>query len=161
MSLIVDDRTSHLNLPLPHVSNWLKDDVARLRTALQAIDGQFEDLADLLSSDDLALDTLQEIVGYIKENRDDITAVLLAKLDKTEFIDRYGQPSASVPAFNLDGTTHTITDTLPGGGTRVTTFTYNLDGTTNTVTIVTPHYTRTQTYSYVDGVWSGTTAIEV
>jgi len=35
---ITDDRTPHLNLPLPYADNMLEDDSDRLRTALTAID---------------------------------------------------------------------------------------------------------------------------
>jgi len=35
---IIDDRTTALNLPLPHVENNIEDDVARLRTALTGLD---------------------------------------------------------------------------------------------------------------------------
>ena len=68
-----NDRTTHLDLPLPHVSNRLSYDVARLREALNALD-------TLLGSDDLALDTIQEIVAAIKTAKTDITT---AKTDIT------------------------------------------------------------------------------
>ena len=35
---MIDDRTSHLNLPLPHAENLLIDDVPRLRSALSGLD---------------------------------------------------------------------------------------------------------------------------
>lgn len=43
---IIDNRTTNLDLPLPHVDNALQDDVGRLRSALTAID-----TASLLKAD--------------------------------------------------------------------------------------------------------------
>lgn len=37
---MTDDRTTHLNLPLPHRDNFIFDDVERLREALIAIDAE-------------------------------------------------------------------------------------------------------------------------
>jgi hypothetical protein len=45
---IIDNRTANLNLPLPHSSNSLEDDVPRLRDALTAIDAA-QTFAALLS----------------------------------------------------------------------------------------------------------------
>lgn len=45
---MVDDRTPNLNLPLPHIQNDLAYDVARLRSALQAIDAAIAALQQLL-----------------------------------------------------------------------------------------------------------------
>lgn len=72
----IDDRTPHLNLPLPHVDNALTFDVARLRDCFNALDGKLQDLDTLLASDDLTLDQLQEIVTFIKDNRADVDALL-------------------------------------------------------------------------------------
>ncbi|MNP12506.1 hypothetical protein D3C76_1047400 [compost metagenome] len=41
---MVDDRTTTLNLPLPHPQNDLVFDVVRIRTALQMIDDAIEAL---------------------------------------------------------------------------------------------------------------------
>lgn len=46
MADIIDDRTPHLNLPLPNVNNLLEDDVARLRTALGQVDTVVQQAAD-------------------------------------------------------------------------------------------------------------------
>ncbi len=35
---MIDDRTTHLNLPLPHVDNYMDDDVQRMRDALNGFD---------------------------------------------------------------------------------------------------------------------------
>lgn len=37
---MIDDRTAHLNLPLPNAANALIDDVERIRTTLTEIDAQ-------------------------------------------------------------------------------------------------------------------------
>lgn len=63
---VIDETTTHLALPLPHPSNSLEDDVLRLRTALNGIDTKLQALDTLLASDDISLDTLQELVTAIK-----------------------------------------------------------------------------------------------
>lgn len=72
---MADEFTQHLNLPLPAAGNMLSDDVLRLRDALSAIDSKFATLDLLLASDDLSLDTLQEVVSAIKAARTEIGAV--------------------------------------------------------------------------------------
>lgn len=57
--------------------------------------------------------------------------------------------------YNLDGTIDTVTE---DGVTK--TFAYNLDGTINTVSWPVDTLTRTETYSYTDGVLTGMTAVE-
>lgn len=66
---IIDDRTSNLDLPLPHVDNNLTADVPRIREALTTLD-------TLLGSDTATLDTLQEIVTFIQANRGDLDDLL-------------------------------------------------------------------------------------
>lgn len=63
---MIDDRTAHLNLPLPNQGNDLADDVARLRIALTSVDGAINAIQTLLSSNDINLDTLQEVVNLLK-----------------------------------------------------------------------------------------------
>lgn len=65
---MIDDRTPHVDLPLPHRDNDLSVDVERLRQALNAIDAKFGSLDVLLQSDDATLDQLQELVNAIKTN---------------------------------------------------------------------------------------------
>lgn len=78
---MIDERTAHLDLPLPHPSNELSDDVHRLRDALEGIDDKFEALDTLLQSDDATLDQIQELVSAIKENRSTISGLLSDKAD--------------------------------------------------------------------------------
>lgn len=73
---ITDDRTTNLDLPLPHKDNPLNVDVQRVRDALGLIDGKFQALDDLLESDDVTLDQVQELVNSIKASRSDIEALL-------------------------------------------------------------------------------------
>lgn len=80
---MIDDRTSHLDLPLPHINNLLEDDVSRLRQAFTALDDKLEALDALLGSDDATLDTVQELVLSIKENRTDILDLLADKAEQT------------------------------------------------------------------------------
>lgn len=77
-----NDFTPHQSLPLPHPDNDLEGDVIRLRNALSAIDAKFHAIDVLLSSDDVALDEIQELVDAIKANRTDIVSLLVAKADK-------------------------------------------------------------------------------
>lgn len=65
---MIDDRTHHVDLPLPHRDNDLSVDVERLRQALNAVDAKFGSLDVLLQSDDATLDQLQELVNAIKTN---------------------------------------------------------------------------------------------
>ncbi|QEL57055.1 hypothetical protein [Chromobacterium paludis] len=64
--------TPHLNLPLPHPANSLAEDVLRIRDAFSALDQKLASLDALLASDDLNLDTLQELVAAIKRERGDL-----------------------------------------------------------------------------------------
>lgn len=63
---MVNDTTAHLGLQLPHPGNELDDDVLRLRSAISGIDAKFALLDALLASNDIDLDTLQELVSAIK-----------------------------------------------------------------------------------------------
>lgn len=62
---MIDDKTTNLELPLPHQSNNLEDDVLRLREALTGID-------NILASDDPELSTLQQLVDGIHDLRTQI-----------------------------------------------------------------------------------------
>lgn len=68
----MDDRTDHLDLPLPHPDNSLAEDVIRIRDAFTVLDQKIAALDALLTSDDLTLDSVQELVGAIKAARTDI-----------------------------------------------------------------------------------------
>lgn len=72
---MIDQRTANLSLPLPHPSNDLSEDVERLIAALVAIDQKISALDLLLNSDDLTLDTMQELVTAIKAARTEMGAV--------------------------------------------------------------------------------------
>lgn len=50
MQPIIDDRTTHADLPLPHPENWQEDDVLRLRLALYAIDQMLSQISDVALS---------------------------------------------------------------------------------------------------------------
>lgn len=73
--MTIQQTTPHLGLPLPHPDNSLEDDVPRIRAALAVLDHKVEALDMLLHSDDLTLDTVQELVAAIKAARSDIGAV--------------------------------------------------------------------------------------
>lgn len=67
--------TPHLNLPMPHPDNNLAEDVIRIRGAFTVLDQKIAALDTLLTSDDLTLDSVQELVGAIKAARTEIGAV--------------------------------------------------------------------------------------
>jgi hypothetical protein len=92
--------TPHLSLPLPHPSHSLDADVLRIRDAFTAIDQKIAALDTLLSSDDLTLDTLQELVTAIKSARGEI-GVLKEVVDE-QVASMLGSVNARFSA--LDGT---------------------------------------------------------
>lgn len=65
---MIDDKTPHLQLPLPHEANLLEEDVHRLRAALNALDG-------LLASEDPALGSLGELAEAVKLSQAAITTL--------------------------------------------------------------------------------------
>lgn len=81
---MIDERTEHLNLTLPHPDNSLADDVMRMRTAFADLDTKISQIDFLLGSDDPLLDQVQELVNAIKDNRDTIDALLNGKADATD-----------------------------------------------------------------------------
>jgi len=158
---MIDDRTEHLDLPLPNTDNLLDEDVVRLVAAINAIDAKFAALDTLLASPDVALDTIQEIVAYISANRADITAILTAKLAVSVYVDRVSPYTAAVMNYNPGtGRLTSMTETLVSGGTRVTTLTYNGDGTVNTVRTQTASYDRMETVTYSSGKVAFVTVVE-
>lgn len=70
-----NDLTPNLGLPLPHPENELAEDVIRIRDAFTVLDQKIAALDTLLTSDDLTLDSVQELVGAIKAARTEIGAV--------------------------------------------------------------------------------------
>lgn len=79
---MIDQKTPNLQMPLPHPANALEDDVLRLRDALNQVDGLIFTMHELLASNDVNLDTVQEIVTVLKDAQGDIgdiTAVLASK----------------------------------------------------------------------------------
>ena len=67
--------TPHLSLPLPDPGNSLAEDVLRIRDAFTVIDQKIAALDTVLASDDLTLDTLQELVAAIKAARTEVGSV--------------------------------------------------------------------------------------
>jgi hypothetical protein len=79
---MIDHKTPNLELPLPHPDNELRDDVVRIRQSLSKIDGVAQSLFSLVASDDVNLDSVQEIVAVLKHAQadiGDITSVLSTK----------------------------------------------------------------------------------
>lgn len=85
---VIAQQTTHLALPLPHPDNDLQDDVFRLRDALTQIDGVVFALRALVASDDVNLDTVQEVVAVLRQAQGDIgdiTALLATKASVSSF----------------------------------------------------------------------------
>lgn len=74
--MATDNRTAHLNLPLPDPANKLSDDVLRIILAFSALDTKIAALDTLLASSDVNLDTLQELVSFIKNDNSQIVSIL-------------------------------------------------------------------------------------
>lgn len=70
-----DLRTPHLDLPLPCNPDSLEADMPRILAAFRALDAKIEALDTLLASDDVTLDTVQELVAAIKAARTDLNVI--------------------------------------------------------------------------------------
>ena len=68
--------TPHLGLPLPDPSGTLEVDVTRIADAFRVIDTKIKTLDTLLASDDLDLDTVQELVDALKSAQGALGAIL-------------------------------------------------------------------------------------
>lgn len=81
---MIDQRTNHLGFLIPHPDNLLEEDIVRIRTAFIGIDSKIDAIDTLLASDDINLDTLQELVTAIKAAQSDLGLVdqlIAAQLD--------------------------------------------------------------------------------
>ena len=134
----IDERTAALNLPLPNRLNDSRDDVARLRTALELID------------------TAMQLMGLDMDSRDDALAARAALLEYAA-----GRPSAVVYDYDAQGRVATATATV-GGVARVTTYTYDAQGRVATVAYpVAGGLVRTETLTYdAQGRVTGAMAVE-
>ncbi|AKU21816.1 hypothetical protein [Massilia sp. NR 4-1] len=96
---MIDQRTANLRLPLPHPENELTDDVLRLRDSLSQLDGIVQSLRGLVASDDVNLDTVQEIVTVLKlaqGNIGSITALLATKANKSDMASDFNAIQAAL-----------------------------------------------------------------
>ncbi len=146
---IVDDRTEHLDLPLPHWDNLLWDDVIRLRKALVVLDAKVRLLDELLASDDVGLDALQELVNAIKENYASIEDILTSKLNVAEFHRLIAPADSASYEYDEGGNVVSATESV-GGKPRVSQYFYN-DGLVEKVVATYDGKTRTETYTYSNG----------
>ncbi|MFR8276058.1 MAG: hypothetical protein ACLU98_06865 [Desulfovibrio fairfieldensis] len=82
---MVDQKTAHLQLPLPHLDNTIDEDCPRVRQALTQVDGHAEQTDRALQQHDAALSILSEqnaLMGVrqdslerqIEQNREDIAS---------------------------------------------------------------------------------------
>ena len=171
----VDERTPTLGLPLPHLLNDSRDDVDRLRQALDLIDAA-QQLVELALADKaegtelaaLALSTTNALA--LKASSDsvqalaDSTADALALKASADDVALLGQGAARASEAVLGytaGRLTSITETLDGMP-RVTNITYDGTGRLATVSYPVPGgKTRTEQMIYADGVLTGFTATEV
>lgn len=104
---LTDDRTEHLDLPLPHQFNDLPDDVERLRDALEALDTQaqtederFATLSDAfdakVSSDDVLHGVLSDAIEALE------TSATSLGIRATSLEDRADALEAAVSALELE-----------------------------------------------------------
>lgn len=97
---MIDQKTSNLQLPLPHPGNELQDDILRLRDAFTAIDSKIAAIDLLLTSDDISLDTVQELVTAIKLARTDIGLVNALIDDRIAATNQVVATKLDAPAVN-------------------------------------------------------------
>ncbi|UMR28560.1 hypothetical protein MJ904_15550 [Massilia sp. MB5] len=115
---MIDQRTANLRLPLPHPDNELKDDVLRLRDSLSQLDGIVQSLQGLVASDDVNLDTVQEIVTVLKQaqgNIGSITSLLATKANKSDMASDLNVIQAALALTKTDLASETAERVLLAG----------------------------------------------
>lgn len=135
----VNERTSTLELPLPHRLNDSRDDVERMRVAFELID------------------TAMQLMGLDMDSRDDALGARTALLEWAA-----ARPAAVAYGYDAQGRVQTATATV-GGVQRVTTFTYNAQSRVATASyLVAGGANRTETFNYdaATGRLTGVTAVE-
>jgi YD repeat-containing protein len=141
----IDERTAALNLPLPNRLNDSRDDVGRLRLALELIDTALQLMGLDMDSRDDALDAADKAL-----------AARAALLEYTA-----ARPTAVVYGYDAQGRVAAVTATV-GGVDRVTAYTYDAQGRVATVAYpVAGGLLRTETLTYdAQGRVTGATAVE-
>lgn len=86
------NKTDHLGLPLPSTGGTLEVDVINIIGAFQMLDAKIGALDRLLDSDDLDLDTVQELVDALKSAQGTLGAIL-GQVD--ERLGDFGEAAAS------------------------------------------------------------------
>lgn len=125
----IDDRTANRNYKLPNAGNFLADDVARLRDALNAIDADVyarytktevdQLIANLVSGAPGALDTLNELAAALGNDANfasTVTTALANRYTKAESDARYVQgvtQTENIFTGNGSQTAFTLTQTPP------------------------------------------------
>lgn len=107
-----DDRTANQDYQLPHPTNLLEVDVYRLRNALVSIDANVSAILALLQSDNLDLDTVQELVDAIEANQADIGSLLgvLADAEAARDDAEAAAVAAAASAISAAGSATTATN---------------------------------------------------
>ncbi|RYF63048.1 MAG: hypothetical protein EOO29_44875 [Comamonadaceae bacterium] len=128
----VDERTDNLGAPLPHLLNDQRDDVPRVRQALQLID------------------TALQLLGLDMDSRDTELSAQIAGIGKRAQLLEWAAARASAVDFTYDsqGRVQTIAQTV-AGVSRTTTLTYDTQGRVATAAYpVASGATRTDKYQY-------------
>ena len=121
---MIDDRTPNLDLPLPHVDNIQTDDVARLRTALTAIDTALPAKADLVAGK-VAASQLPSYVDDVLEFADLASFPATGETGKI-YIAINNPPTTPTAQYRWSGSAYVIitaspgsTDAVPEGATNL------------------------------------------
>lgn len=100
---MADVLTPHLNLPLP--SSTLEEDFPRIIQAFTMLDSKIHQLDQLLASDDVSLDTVQELVNAIKAEAGPIAALTTGKVNVGDVVNRLDDNSTNKPLSAAQGKT--------------------------------------------------------
>lgn len=121
---IIDDRTPNLDLPLPNVANVQTDDVARMRTALSAIDTAVAAKADIVAGK-VPSNQLPSFVDDVLEFADEAAFPVTGEQGKI-YLAINSPPTTPTKQFRWSGSAYTeitsspgSTDAVPEGGTNL------------------------------------------
>lgn len=92
-----DNKTANLLLPLPNAQNQLADDVGRIISALNALDAFVHQIQVVLTADDTALDTIQEIITRIKSDEGFISSLVTGKVNVSDIVDGLTSTATNKP----------------------------------------------------------------
>lgn len=140
--------TPWTGLPLPDPEHTLEYDVLRLISALNSIDGLLHILGEATASDDPGgLGSVQALVDAVRTLRTQMQAAQSELLQLTPAV-------SGTLSYSVTGALDSLTETLPGGVERLTTYAYTNDTLSAAIMTVAGTTYRT-TYQYTNGVLTG------